>query len=43
MKLASWTNIYLDKETIDMYVSETLGETVPVADIGKERIIVMPE
>lgn len=36
-------NLYLDKETIDMYVSETLGEIVPIADIGKERIIVMPE
>lgn len=36
-------NLYLDKETIDLYVSEALGEIVPVEDIGKTRIIVMPE
>ena len=36
-------NLYLDKETIDLYVSEVLGEIVPVEDIGKGRIIVMPE
>lgn len=36
-------NLYLDKETIDLYVSEALGEIVPVEDIGKGRIIVMPE
>ena len=36
-------NLYLDKETIDLYVSEALGEIVPVEDIGKGRIIVVPE
>jgi uncharacterized LabA/DUF88 family protein len=36
-------NLYLDKETIDLYTSETLGEVVPVEDIGKGRIIVVSE
>ena len=36
-------NLFLDKDVIDLYVSETLGEIVPVEDIGKGRIIVMPE
>ena len=36
-------NLYLDKETIDLYVSEALGEIVPVEDIGKGRIIVVSE
>jgi hypothetical protein len=36
-------NLFLDKDVIDLYVSETLGEIVPVEDIGKTRIIVMPE
>ena len=36
-------NLYLDKETIDLYTSETLGEIIPVEDIGTGRIIVMPE
>lgn len=36
-------NLYLDKETIDLYTSETLGEIVPVEDVGTGKIIVMPE
>lgn len=36
-------NLYLDKETIDLYVSEALGEIVPVEDIGKGRTIVVSE
>lgn len=36
-------NLYLDKETVDLYTSETLGEVVPVEDIGKGRIIVVSE
>lgn len=36
-------NLYLDKETIDLYISEALGEIVPVEDIGKGRIIVVSE
>lgn len=36
-------NLYLDKETIDLYTSETLGEIIPFEDIGTGRIIVMPE
>lgn len=36
-------NLYLDKETIDLYVSEALGEIVPVEDVGKGRIIVVSE
>ena len=36
-------NLFLDGDDIDQYVSEVLGEVVPVEDIGKGRIIVMPE
>lgn len=36
-------NLYLDKEAFHEYVLEALGEVVPVEDIGKEKIIVMPE
>ena len=36
-------NLYLDKEAFHEYVLEALGEVVPVEDIGKGRIIVMPE
>ena len=36
-------NLFLDKDVIDLYVNETLGEIVPVEDIGKGRIIVMTE
>ena len=36
-------NLYLDKETIDLYTSETLGEIVPVEDVGTGKIVVMSE
>ena len=36
-------NLYLDKDAFHEYVSEAVGEIVPVEDIGKERIIVIPE
>ena len=36
-------NLYLDKETIDLYISETLGEIVIDEDIGTGRVIVKPE
>ena len=36
-------NLYLDKEAFHEYVLEALGEVVPVEDIGKKKIIVMPE
>ena len=36
-------NLYLDTDTFYEYVSEAVGEIVPVEDIGKERIIITPE
>lgn len=34
-------NLYLDKETIDEYVSEAVGEVVRIEDVG--RVIIAPE